>query len=104
MARRSRDEWTKLVAASGQSGMSQAEFCRMEGISVGALGYWARKLREEAGQTGEGASIRFLPLAAAPARPPEEGLDALLPNGLQLRFPAGADASYVAAVLSALVV
>jgi hypothetical protein len=35
------------VAAFEESGLSQVEWCRRNGVSVTALRYWLRKLREE---------------------------------------------------------
>ena len=104
MARRSRDEWIKLVEESRSSDMTQAAFCEERGISVGGLQYWMRKLRKEEGYEASpsgDAGIRLLPLQIAdPA--PEFGVEVLLPDGIQLRFPPTAKPAYVASVLSAL--
>lgn len=101
MARRSREEWELLVDESRNSGMTQADFCRERGLSVGALQYWMRKLREERETSGEPLGMRLLPLhVSAPAG--TEGLEVLLPNGMQLRFPAATQPAYVASVLAAL--
>lgn len=102
MARRSRDEWTRLVKESRESGMSQAAFCREQGVSVGARQYWIRKLREEGAESSESREIRLLPVDAV-MPPAEEGVEVLLPSGVQLRFPPGTGASYVASVIAALV-
>lgn len=101
MARRSQDEWARLVEESRQSGMSQAAFCRGHGISVGALQYWTRKFREEGFSASEHGSIRLLPVEATSPLA-EEGVEVLMPSGVQLRFPAGTEAAYVASVISAL--
>lgn len=101
MARRSRDEWAELVEESRRSGMSQSAFCREAGVSVGALQYWIRKFREDGLPADDHRSIRLLPLTAMPAAA-DEGLEVLLPNGVQLRFPPRAEAGYVASVVSAL--
>jgi hypothetical protein len=42
--RRSAEEWRGLVERFGGSGLSQAEFCRQEGISAVSLSSWRRKL------------------------------------------------------------
>lgn len=99
MARRSREEWARLVTESRECGMAQVAFCRERGISVGALQYWIRKLREEVRE--QDAVVRILPVqATVPVA--EDGLEVLLPNGVQLRFAPATEPAYVAAVVSAL--
>jgi hypothetical protein len=39
-----------LVAAWGQSGLSQVEFCRQEGINGGTFAWWKRRLEQRAGE------------------------------------------------------
>ena len=46
-ARRSRDEWHRLVSEQAESGLTQAAFCEANGLSVASLQYWKRKLADD---------------------------------------------------------
>ncbi|MCB0334303.1 MAG: hypothetical protein KDD62_01165 [Bdellovibrionales bacterium] len=48
MKQRSKEEWKRLVAEQESSGLSQAKFCEKRGVTVASLGYWRKKLKEEA--------------------------------------------------------
>jgi hypothetical protein len=43
-----REQWTARVEAWRSSGRSAKEFCRGQGYSASALGYWSSRLRKEA--------------------------------------------------------
>lgn len=56
-ARRSAAEWTDLVRAWEQSGLSQAAFAEREGVHVGTFGTWAWRLgakRSKPAHVGKG--------------------------------------------------
>lgn len=53
--------WRRVITAWEESGLSQAEFCRCQGISAAAFGWWKRRLgvvarpsgRQAVGQAGQ---------------------------------------------------
>lgn len=47
--------WSSLVKAWGESGLSQAAFCRERGVQVGTFAWWKRQLRRA---QGDGAKPR----------------------------------------------
>ena len=47
--------WSSLVKAWGESGLSQAAFCRERGVPVGTFAWWKRQLRRA---QGDGAKSR----------------------------------------------
>lgn len=54
--------WQAHVVAWEQSGVSQAEYCRRQGLSVKIFGYWKRKF-----QCNESA-LTFVPVSIKPAQ------------------------------------
>lgn len=45
--RRSPAEWEQLIWVCESSGLSQAAFCRQQGVNIGTLHYWKRRLRDQ---------------------------------------------------------
>lgn len=43
------EHWRRIVARQEQSGLTQAAFCRREGLKKNALSWWARELRKRDG-------------------------------------------------------
>ena len=82
--------WGRMIAAWGKSGLTQVEFCRRKGVSVGSLRWWKSTLaakdrtarfeerpggsalvrREEPSGTGERAA--FLPVDVVHMKPEVE--------------------------------
>lgn len=53
--RRSREQINELLAAYQESGQTQSEFCRQQGLSVATFSSWRRKYHGQA----EGRSVGF---------------------------------------------
>jgi transposase-like protein len=70
--------WAGLMEGWERSGLSQAEFCRRQGINGGTFAWWKRQLRDRAsgGLTHRGrlgkASERFVEVRLASAAPAYE--------------------------------
>ena len=65
-AQRSRREyWQGQVEAQGQSGLSQAAFCRHRGLRKGTFGFWKWKFAQEARARPQRGTA-----AVRPGRPP----------------------------------
>lgn len=45
--RRNAQEWSTIFLDWRRSNESQREYCRREGISISAFGYWHRKLKKD---------------------------------------------------------
>jgi transposase-like protein len=81
-ARRSRDEWQRLIDEQAESGQTQAAFCAERGISVTSLQNWKRRLaRSES--TGE----PWLELGTlVEAKSPTWDIELDLGDGIRLRL------------------
>ncbi len=101
MARLGREAWVKLIEEFTASGLSQREFAERQQLSLATLQFWIYKLRRE-------AKARFVPVhvvasTAPTARGPESGsIEVATRSGLLLRFGAGIDPKYIAAILAEL--
>lgn len=89
--------WRETVAAWEQSGQSVRAFCAGRGLQEASFYAWRRTLRgrerRPAGQPqATGATLVPLRVIAAPV------LEVVLPAGVVVRVPAGADAAAVGTV------
>jgi hypothetical protein len=63
--RRSAAGWQALIQSHQRSGLSQASFCRREGISEVSLSSWRKKLAPAAKQASPESMVSFIELGAA---------------------------------------
>lgn len=96
--RRSRADWEGIVASFEGSGLTVARFCSSRRLKPKALRWWKWKLAREARST----SVRLVPVgvvdAAVVSRAPIE----LALGDIAIRFEAGTEPEYLAALVSAL--
>jgi transposase-like protein len=99
-------ERRRLLRLFERSGLSAKRFCQDRGIPVSTLSYWVRKAH---GQTSDGAVVEIsagaVHAAAADERRRESGpgsVEIRLPNQMELRISAGADARWVTELLQGL--
>ena len=90
-------EWSQIIQAGQNSGLSKREFCRQNGISERQYYYWLKKLRETVAET---ASPHLVHLEAPV--PQSEGILRIQIGQADLRLPVNTDAEAVAAILRAL--
>lgn len=91
--------WREAVAAWKKSGQSVRAFCAQRGLREPSFYAWRRTLREREPQR---QSARREP-ALVPLRVVADAvLEVVLPAGLVVRVPAGADAAAVAKLVIAL--
>lgn len=98
-----RDVWVDRIAAWERSGLSRRVWCGEHGVKVHTLDYWRRRLRGESvsARRKHPARAQLLPIQVAlPA--PAVPIEVLLPSGIRLRVPVGADAAQVAQWVQAL--
>jgi hypothetical protein len=93
------EKWAGHIRNCGQSGLSQAEYCRRNSLHPASFSCWKRRLKEDARDSG------FVALAL----PAVSGLDsaddvfrAHLCNGIELVIPLHADRNLIAAIVSVL--
>lgn len=63
-ARRSREEWARLMAAYEAGDATQRAFCAEHGLAYSTFCYWRRRLGEEGSASGEAPMLVELPVAA----------------------------------------
>lgn len=88
--------WSDLVAAWGQSGLSQAEFCRRRGVNGGTFAWWKRQLPKRSGdqpgrrgRAGKAAG-GFVEVRLANSSL-LSGYEVVLPRGRSIRVPSQFD-------------
>ena len=79
--------WRRHLVAWRDSGLSQAAYCRPQDMSLSSFGYWRGKL----GAVPSSPPPALLPIVVSPVPTSMDRLDAVLPNGLQVRLPIGGD-------------
>ncbi len=112
--------WEGLVAAWERSGLTQAEFCRREGVKPVSFGWWKRKLGGTRGRTakparrrpassGDGKRASFVEVglprrvlaAGSGSTMPLAGYEVVLPHGVVVRVPGDFDPAQVTGLLRA---
>jgi transposase-like protein len=96
-----REQWSERIAAWGRSGLSRRAWCDKHGINVHTLDYWRRRLGGESGVGKRKRQGKLVPIVVSATAAPMP-FDVLLPAGVQLRVPAGADVAQVAQLVRAL--
>src|SRR5262249_18501189 len=91
--------WRQTIAAWHKSGLSVRAFCAGRRLSETSFHGWRRTLQERDRQRSAAVSPpRFVPLRVVS----EAVLEIVLPAGLIVRVPAGAEAAAVANLVAAL--
>lgn len=93
--------WVGRIASWSRSGLSRQAWCGKHGINVHTFDYWRRRLRDSPVPRKHKTRTALVPImVTAPAA--IEPLELLLPSGVRLRVPSGADVAAVAQLLRAL--
>lgn len=109
--RRSREQWRRLVEGWSGSGLTQAEYCRRQRISVASLHRWRELLHRESAAAAPPASahrddpVRLLPVEFCERSAPhsaESALTLVFDEGLRVEIAPGFDAPTLTRVVSAL--
>jgi|SRR5215471_3140013 len=85
--------WRDTVAAWEKSGKDIRAFCLARGLREGNFYYWRRALRSQSPPRSKWVSVHVIP---------EPNLEVVLPTGVVVRAPAGAEPSAVARLVAAL--
>ena len=81
MARRTREEWRRLVAQWRGCGEPRATFARRVGVNANTLGWWAWKLGAEESETSFLDVVVEEPVAAPDFQLDIDGVRVLVPLG-----------------------
>jgi transposase len=95
-----RQRWVERFDSFPASGLSPAEFCAREGVSVASFYLWKRRLAaENTSPAPKDAAPRLLPVCfQEPAAP----IELVLPGGTLVRIAAGADEATLRCLLQLL--
>ncbi len=99
-----RQLWMDRLARFSASGLTVAQFCASEAVSLHSFYFWKRRLAAEAQATApqdpsSERGPRLLPVRLQPAAPTVE---LVLANGTVLRLPPGCDLSWVRSLVAVL--
>jgi hypothetical protein len=101
-----RQAWVERLARFPAAGLTPAQFCAHEGVSLASFYAWKRRLSAAAEPTATGPALpdpdsgpRLLPVRLAA---PDRAVELVLPRGVVLRLPPGCDLAFVRALLDAL--
>src|SRR5688572_22662694 len=100
-----RQAWAERLARFADSGLSPAQFCAHEGVSLPSFYSWRRRLAPPAADAGPAADgpatagPRLLPVHLAP---PAAAVELVLPHGAVLRLVPGCDLAFVRSLVLAL--
>lgn len=89
---RGRDAWSERLERFAHSGLTPAQFCAQEDVSLPSFYSWRRRLAADTSEhappsaDGNAASLLAVRLAA-----PASALELALPSGVVLRIAPGAD-------------
>jgi hypothetical protein len=93
--------WRRQLAAWKSSGVSQAEYCRRQGLTQTDFSRWKRELarRDARAAAAVTATPTFVPVRVAGLQPQAYAYELALRGGRVLRFEAGVDAAALGAVV-----
>jgi hypothetical protein len=100
-----RQAWVERLARFSDSGLSPAQFCTQEGVSLPSFYAWKRRLATEALDAATAAPPagdacpRLLPVRLPT---PAARLELVLAGGAVLRIPPGSDLAWVRSLVEAL--
>ena len=92
-------KWRRHLAVWQKSGLSQAAYCRQQGLTQNDFSWWKREIAGRAVATGQ----RFVPVQiAAPPRTASYAFELELRGGRMLRFDGCVDPAALNAVVRVL--
>jgi hypothetical protein len=96
-----REVWAERLARFPGSGLTAAQFCALEAVSLPSFYAWKRRLAADAAPT-DAAVDRQPPLLPVRLPPPAPTIELVLATGAVLRLPPGCDVAWVRSLVAAL--
>lgn len=99
-----RELWLDRLARFPSSGLTVAQFCAIEAVSLPSFYFWKRRLAAEAqaATTQEPSGDRGPRLLPVRLQPTAPAVELVLTTGAVLRLPPGCDLSWVRSLVAAL--
>jgi transposase len=98
-----REIWVDRLTRFPLSGLTPAQFCAIEAVSLPSFYSWKRRLAAEASATQSSPGVdrgpRLLPVRLPQ---PTAAIELVLPTGAVLRLPPGCDTAWVRSLVTAL--
>ncbi len=100
-----RELWLDRLARFADSGLTPAQFCAIEAVSLPSFYSWKRRLSAELSppatphEPTSGPAPRLLPVRW---QPPAAAVELVLPTGTVLRLPPGCDLQWVRSLIATL--
>jgi hypothetical protein len=99
-----REVWMDRLARFPASGLTAAQFCAVEAVSVATFYFWKRRLAAEAkaataAESGADLGPHLLPIQVPSAA---ATVELVLASGVVLRLPPGSDLAWVRSLVAAL--
>jgi hypothetical protein len=96
-----REVWIERLARFPASGLTPAQFCALEAVSLPSFSSWKRRLAAEATPSEQVPNLgpRLLPVRLALSA---AVVELVLPTGVILRLPPGSELSWVRSLVAAL--
>ena len=98
-----REVWAERLARFPESGLTPAQFCAVEAVSLPSFYAWKRRLAVEAAADPANSAgdqePRLLPVRL---QAPAPAVELVLATGAVLRLPAGCDLAWVRSLVAAL--
>jgi|GEM_PF-1233250 len=92
--------WQGIIDTQAASGLTKAEFLRLNNITSSTYYYWFNKLKMKATTSNQ----KILPITITPQPPisSQQTVELLLPNGYQLSFKDAIEPNYLKQILAVL--
>jgi transposase len=99
-----REVWVERLSRFPQSGLTPAQFCAIEAVSLPSFYSWKRRLAAEAQgpATPHDPGDLGPPLLPVRLQPPGPAVELVLPTGAVLRLPPGCDLAWVRSLVCTL--
>jgi transposase len=99
-----REVWAERLARFPDAGLTPAQFCALEAVSLPSFYAWRRRLAAEAlaAATAPDHTLERWPrLLPVRPQPPASAVELVLPTGAVLRLPPGCDLAWVRSLVAA---
>ena len=97
-------QWRRHVEAWRESGLSQADYCRQQGLNSKTFSTWTRRVRRELTRIKD-APLQVIPVQVAPsvpATPTQASVVLRFPHGAQLELSTAVPPRWLAELLRCL--